>query len=203
MFVTNPSELVMRYKSDPESVYNTWFIDNDTRMKAFHSIRRGVMTVIASIKAETSGNDFKGSPLEFVLASITEQKQVSEGAAHPFYIYYLVSVRKGCFSALAVSIFGFACAAYGCTPPRNPSIYLPGQKIPRFPNRKPLASLPKFPDGNCLANWKNIVMDSVNSAMITGYCSSWRKEQVAAHGKIFSRPANRLEPQDCTGVINM
>jgi type II restriction enzyme len=31
------------------------------------------------------GNDFKGSPLEVVLAAITEQKQVFESAAHLFY----------------------------------------------------------------------------------------------------------------------
>src|SRR6266571_9171708 len=85
MTITNLSELAVRYKSDPESVYNTWFIDNDTRMKAFRSIRRGVMSIVSSIKGGTFGNDFKGSPLELVLASITEQKQVFEGAAHPFY----------------------------------------------------------------------------------------------------------------------
>jgi len=45
---------------------------------------------------------------------------------------YLVSIRKRFFSALAASIFGLACAAYRCTPPHNPSISLPGQKIPRF-----------------------------------------------------------------------
>lgn len=82
---TNLLELAQRYKTDPESVYNTWFIDNDTRMKAFRSIRRGVMAIVTSIKDGTFGNDFKGSPLELVLASITEQKQVFEGAAHPFY----------------------------------------------------------------------------------------------------------------------
>ena len=82
---TNLLELAKRYKSDQESVYNTWFIDNDTRMKAFRSIRRGVMTIVASIKDGTFGNDFKGSPLEVVLGSITEQKQVFVGAAHPFY----------------------------------------------------------------------------------------------------------------------
>ncbi len=85
MTITNISKLAIRYKADPESVYNAWFIDNDTRMKAFRSIRRGVMAVVAAIKNGTFGNDFKGSPLEFVLASITEQKQVFEGAAHPFY----------------------------------------------------------------------------------------------------------------------
>jgi type II restriction enzyme len=79
------NELVTRYRSDNESVYNTWFIDNDARMKAFRSIRRGVMTIVESIKDGSFGNDFKGSPLEFVMSCITEQKQVFEGAAHPFY----------------------------------------------------------------------------------------------------------------------
>ena len=83
--MTNVETLVKRYKADIESVYNTWFIDNETRMKAFRSIRRGVMEVTSSIKNGTFGNDFKGSPLEFVLNCITEQKQVFEGAAHPFY----------------------------------------------------------------------------------------------------------------------
>lgn len=77
--------LVERYKADPESVYNTWFVGGAERMKAFRSIRRGVRETIDSIAAGTFGNDFKGSPLEVVLTAITEQKQVFEGAAHPFY----------------------------------------------------------------------------------------------------------------------
>jgi len=36
------TELIDRYKSDPESVYNTWFVSSEERMKAFRSIRRGV-----------------------------------------------------------------------------------------------------------------------------------------------------------------
>ena len=54
-------------------------------MKAFRAIRRGVKDTVDAIAAGTFGNDFKGSPLEVVLAAITEQKQVFEGAAHPFY----------------------------------------------------------------------------------------------------------------------
>ena len=83
--VANLKELVSRYKTDPESVYNTWFIEDEARTKAFRSIRRGVTAIVQGIKAETFGNDFKGSPLEFVLSCITEQKQVFQGAAHPFY----------------------------------------------------------------------------------------------------------------------
>ena len=77
--------LVRQYKTDPESVYNTWFVNNEERLKAFRSIRRGVMQVVSDIKGGRFGNDFKGSSLEFVLNCITEQKQVFEGAAHPFY----------------------------------------------------------------------------------------------------------------------
>jgi type II restriction enzyme len=54
-------------------------------MKAFRSIRRGVRDTVDSIVAGTFGTDFKGSPLEVVLNAITEQKQVFEGAAHPFF----------------------------------------------------------------------------------------------------------------------
>ena len=77
--------LITQYKSDRESVYNTWFIGGETRMKAFRAIRRGVRDTVDSIAAGTFGNDFKGSPLEVVLNAITEQKQVFEGAAHPFF----------------------------------------------------------------------------------------------------------------------
>jgi len=81
----NFSQLIGQYKDDKQSVYNTWFINNEERLKAFRSIRRGVMQVIEDIKCRRFPNDFKGSSLEFVLTCITEQKQVFEGASHPFY----------------------------------------------------------------------------------------------------------------------
>lgn len=81
----NFQPLIQQYKADTESVYNTWFINNEERLKAFRSIRRGVMQVVEEIKSKRFPNDFKGSSLEFVLTCITEQKQVFEGAAHPFY----------------------------------------------------------------------------------------------------------------------
>lgn len=81
----NIDKIIKQYKSDSESVYNTWFINNEERLKAFRSVRRGVIQVIEDIKGGKFGNDFKGSSLEFVLTCITEQKQVFEGAAHPFY----------------------------------------------------------------------------------------------------------------------
>lgn len=78
-------KIIQEYKNDKESVYNSWFINNEDRLKAFRSIRRGVIQVIEDIKLKKFGNDFKGSSLEVVLNCITEQKQVFEGAAHPFY----------------------------------------------------------------------------------------------------------------------
>lgn len=77
--------LIERYKRDPESVYHTWFVGGVARMKAFRSIRRGVRDTVDAINAGSFGNDFRGSPLEVVLAAITEQKQLFEGAAHAFY----------------------------------------------------------------------------------------------------------------------
>lgn len=85
MDTTSLVNLIARYKSDPESVYNTWFVSSAERMKAFRSIKRGVRDTVESIAAGTFPNDFKGSPLEVVLTAITEQKQVFEGAAHAFY----------------------------------------------------------------------------------------------------------------------
>lgn len=83
--IVNIDSIINQYKSDNESVFNTWFINNEDRLKAFRSIRRGVMQIVEDIKQKKFGNDFKGSSLEFVLTCITEQKQVFEGAAHPFY----------------------------------------------------------------------------------------------------------------------
>jgi len=77
--------LLNTFKQDQESVFNTWFINNDERLKAFRSIRRGVKKVIGDIKHKRFGNDFKGSSLEVVLNAITEQKQVFIGASHAFY----------------------------------------------------------------------------------------------------------------------
>ena len=77
--------VVDEYTSDKESVYNTWFMNEPARLKAFRSIRRGVAQVVDDIRDGSFGNDFKGSSLEFVLNSITEQKQVFIGAAHAFY----------------------------------------------------------------------------------------------------------------------
>jgi type II restriction enzyme len=81
----NFSHIITQYKTVNESVYNTWFINNEERLKAFRSIRRGVIQVIEDIKNKTFPNDFKGSSLEFVLSCISEQKQVFVGVAHPFY----------------------------------------------------------------------------------------------------------------------
>jgi type II restriction enzyme len=78
-------KIIGKYKSDSESVYHSWFINNDERLKAFRTIKKGVADVVLDIKNGTFGNDFKGSSLELVLNCITEQKQVFKGAAHPFY----------------------------------------------------------------------------------------------------------------------
>lgn len=81
----NLHQIIQQYKNDTESVYNTWFIDNDQRLKAFRTIRRGIIQVVEDIKNKSFPNDFKNSSLEFVLNCIAEQKQIFVGVSHPFY----------------------------------------------------------------------------------------------------------------------
>ena len=42
--------VVHQYKTDPESVYHTWFINSGDRLKAFRAIRRGVEQIVTDIK---------------------------------------------------------------------------------------------------------------------------------------------------------
>ncbi|WP_462412188.1 hypothetical protein [Neobacillus sp. Marseille-QA0830] len=78
-------QLIEQFKNDQESVYHTWFLQNTDRLKAFRTIRKGLIKVINEMDENTFGNDFKGSSLEMVVTAISEQKQVFEGAAHAFY----------------------------------------------------------------------------------------------------------------------
>jgi len=64
---SNFSQIIQQYKEDKQSVYNTWFINNEERLKAFRSIRCGVMQVIDDIKKNKFPNDFKGSSLDLCL----------------------------------------------------------------------------------------------------------------------------------------
>lgn len=79
-------DIINTYKNDPESVYHTWFLNNDDRLKAFRSIRKSLAKVIDEIEEGKFGNDFKGSSLETVVTAISEQKQIFEGAAHAFFL---------------------------------------------------------------------------------------------------------------------
>jgi type II restriction enzyme len=77
--------LLEQYKKDNESVYHTWFLNSNDRLKAFRTIRKSLSQVIKEIEEGTFGNDFKGSSLELVVTAISEQKQIFDGAAHAFY----------------------------------------------------------------------------------------------------------------------
>lgn len=98
--------LIERYKRDPESVYHTWFVGGEARMKAFGAIRRGVNETVGVINANTFGNDFGGSPLEVVLAAGTEQKQVFAGAAHPYYWKPKLRIPDICENDESKRVFG-------------------------------------------------------------------------------------------------
>lgn len=75
--------LIERWRSDPHSTYNTWFLWPE-RLKNFRSIRRGIEQVIGEINAGTFGNTYRGSSLEIAVKSIAEQRQMFKGADHAF-----------------------------------------------------------------------------------------------------------------------
>jgi len=76
-------ELILRWKEDPGSTYQTWFLWEE-RLKNFRSIRRGLQQVVEEIQAGTFGNQYRGSSLETVVHSIAEQRQIFKGADHAF-----------------------------------------------------------------------------------------------------------------------
>lgn len=75
--------LIDRWREDPGSTYQTWFLWED-RLKNFRSIRRGISEVVQEIEAGTFGNTYKGSSLETIVGSIAEQRQIFKGADHAF-----------------------------------------------------------------------------------------------------------------------
>jgi type II restriction enzyme len=79
----NISTLIDRWKSDPHSTYTTWFLWEE-RLKNFRSIRRGIAQVVQEIQDNTFGNAYRGSPLETIVYSIAEQRQMFKGADHAF-----------------------------------------------------------------------------------------------------------------------
>lgn len=82
--MTEPIEvLIQRWRDDPGATYQTWFLWEE-RIKNFRSIRRGIQLVVEEIKADTFGNQYRGSSLEVVVESIAEQRQIFRGADHAF-----------------------------------------------------------------------------------------------------------------------
>ncbi|WP_245747530.1 hypothetical protein [Anaerobacillus alkalidiazotrophicus] len=85
MEISQTEKMIEAYRKDPESVYHTWFLQDQDRLKAFRTIKAGIRDVVLDIQNQSFGSDFKGSSLETVVTAISEQKQVFEGAAHAFY----------------------------------------------------------------------------------------------------------------------
>ncbi len=77
------TELLGRWRADPGSTYNTWFLW-EQRLKNFRSIRRGLETFVQEIKADRFGAQYRGSSLETVVHSVAEQRQMFRGADHAF-----------------------------------------------------------------------------------------------------------------------
>ena len=77
----NVYELIERWKGDLAGSFQSWFLW-DERLKNFRSIRRGLLEVVGQIERGEFGNQYRGSSLETVVSSITEQRQIFKGADH-------------------------------------------------------------------------------------------------------------------------
>jgi type II restriction enzyme len=75
--------LIQRWREDAGATYQSWFLWPE-RLKNFRSIRRGQQQVVREIESNTFGTAYKGSPLETVVKSIAEQRQIFKGADHAF-----------------------------------------------------------------------------------------------------------------------
>jgi type II restriction enzyme len=76
-------DLIERWRGDANATYRSWFLWEE-RIKNFRSIRRGIAQVVSEIEAGTFGVQYRGSPLETVVHSVAEQRQIFKGADHAF-----------------------------------------------------------------------------------------------------------------------
>ncbi len=70
--MSNFPQIIHQYKTDTESVYNIWFVDDDQKLKAFRTIRRCVFQVIEDIKSKTFPSDL-GAIAELCFESRTQK----------------------------------------------------------------------------------------------------------------------------------
>ena len=48
--MNNLNHRINQYKYNIESVYTTWFVDNDQRLIVFKTLRRGIIQVMEDVK---------------------------------------------------------------------------------------------------------------------------------------------------------
>lgn len=75
--------LVKRWKADRDGTYQTWFLW-PKYLKNFRSIRCGIGTVANEIQTRTFGGAYRGFPLETMVPSIAEQRQIFKEMDHAF-----------------------------------------------------------------------------------------------------------------------
>src|SRR3546814_16883561 len=78
-------ELIERWRGDPGSTYQSWFLWEE-RLKNFRSIRRGISQVVAEIEAGNFGAAYRGSSLEIIVHSVAEPRQIFKVAIHAFFV---------------------------------------------------------------------------------------------------------------------
>jgi len=127
---------------------------------------------------------------------------VNKQACAPYLPAYLVSIRKRFLSALAVSIYGLACAAYAVYASAQPLDFLPRTQNPSFPNGKPIVSHPAFPDGHYLFFLLFTLSLQACAAVGYGTMPEARYNRIIPDVPFYAQEDYQCGPASLAGVMN-
>jgi Protein of unknown function (DUF3347) len=91
---SNLSQIIRQYKDDQQSVYNTWFINNEDRLKAFRSIRsRSSLLKAAGIISQTKDLKAQREGFANLSANMLSLAKMVKLSAEPVYQQHRLNVK--------------------------------------------------------------------------------------------------------------
>ena len=117
LVVEDFSKLVTRYKADPESVYNIWFIDNETRLKALEGTWQITDYVTSSKQPESAERSaaikeqrwiFRGDVLTVIVNGEADESVITIDPTQPVKAIDLTSFSQGHESPGMLGLYSIA-----------------------------------------------------------------------------------------------
>lgn len=84
MDTTYLKDTMDQYMHNPKLLYQSWYINNENRQKAFNQVKKGVRKIVKTIADGSFPRDLHGSALEEVMDIICGQQEIFKGAKHAF-----------------------------------------------------------------------------------------------------------------------